>query len=448
MLIITPSHGRLLRKYMPTRSKLFAAIISPDVKRDEEVLLSIAYGFAYRVEMLEDGVLFDVSGLEKLVGNTKKVALSILKKLQEHDISGNVGVAASIDAALIIARENTGLNHIAVTDEKFRQLHLSNLDIDGDTLGVFESLGISRIEDLQEIPVDELIARYGHDFRDLLDVINQSAKRQLTPNVKEKHVSWSYELDTAVDDFGQLIFILNRALDELLADITDRAMSTEQVDIKFKLEQSDRRLPAGEAQFKSYEIKTSFPTLDKNFWLKLINLRISVDPPQAEILSINVVAHFTKPRPSQTGLYAASKPQPESLLLTVGKIKKLVSDENVGVPVILQQRLERPFALDADKLPEGRESKETKLAPPVIAFAYYDPPIPAQVFVRNRQLIYLRTPEFAGRVLAYSGVWRSNSAWWGAKSWRVHEWHVEVENAGIYRLQKKGEEWFVVGEFD
>jgi len=419
-------------------SKLFACIISPDVKRDEEALLSIAYGFAYRVEMLADGVLFDVSGLETLVGNTNAIARGILKKLQEHGVSGNVAVAASIDAALVIARENTGLNHVAATDENFRQLPLRNLEIEGDTLGVFESLGISRVEELQRVPVDELIARYGQNFRDILDVIDQSAKRQLTPNIKEKNVSWSYELDQPVDDFGQLIFILNRALDELIADISTRAMSTEQIDIRFRLEKN-----AG----KSYEIKTSFPTLDKSFWLKLINLRISVEPPQAEIVSIQVTAHFTKPRPSQSGLYAVSRPQPESLLLTVGKIKKLIGDENVGVPMMLEKRLEHPFALDADKLPEGRESKDLKFAPPVIAFAHYDPPIPAEVFVRNRQLTYLRTPEFAGRVLAYSGVWKSNSAWWG-KTWRIHEWHVEVENAGIYRLQKKGEDWFVAGEFD
>src|SRR5215210_2009370 len=112
---------------MSTSSKLFACIISPDAKRDEEILLSIAYSFAYRVEVLADGVLFDVSGLEKLVGNTQNVAQGILKQLKEHDISGNVAVAASIDAALVIARENTGLNHIAATDEKFRQLPLRNL---------------------------------------------------------------------------------------------------------------------------------------------------------------------------------------------------------------------------------------------------------------------------------------------------------------------------------
>ena len=68
---------------MPERSKLFACIISPDLKRDEEVLLSIAYSFAYRVELLTDGVLFDVSGLEKLVGNTKSVAREVLKKLKD-----------------------------------------------------------------------------------------------------------------------------------------------------------------------------------------------------------------------------------------------------------------------------------------------------------------------------------------------------------------------------
>ena len=94
---------------MPTRAKLFACIISPDVGRDEEILLSIAYSFAYRVEILEDGVLFDVSGLEKLVGNTQTLAKGIVKKLKEHNISGNVAVAASIDAALIIARENTAM---------------------------------------------------------------------------------------------------------------------------------------------------------------------------------------------------------------------------------------------------------------------------------------------------------------------------------------------------
>ncbi len=419
-------------------SKLYACIISDNVRDDEDVLLSIAYGFAYRVEALEDGVLFDISGLEKLVGNQRSVAQKILAKLKEHNITGNVAVAETVEAALLLARQDRGLHHTVSFDAGFRQLPLKHLDIDRDTLGIFDALGISLIEELEQVPPDELVARYGRDFRGVLDVIGRNSRRLLTPNIKESRISWSYDLDFPVDDFGQLIFIVNRALDESLSQVEHHGFSTEQVDIRFKLENRTE---------KEYEIKTSFPTLDRSFWLKLINLRISVDPPEAEIVSVRLVSHFTKPRPAQGGLYAASRPQPESLLLTAGKIKRLVGEENVGIPVILEKRLEQPFALDADKLPAGSERTETKIAAPVIAFNYFDPPLPAEIFVRNRQLIYLRTQQFRGRVLAYSGVWRLSSQWWG-RSWNTQEWHVEVENAGVYRLQKRGDDWFVAGEFD
>jgi protein ImuB len=429
-------------------SKLYACIISENARADSEILSAIAYRFASGVEMLEDGVLLDVSGLEKLMGNANQLAKNILKELKEADVSGNVAIAENVDTALLLARRNDGLNHTARSPDKFRQLNLRDLEIDDDTLGVFGSLGIDRIEELLQVPEDELIARYGQDFRNVLDIIRQSGKRRLTPNIREENVGWRYELDFPVEDFAQLIFLVNRGLEEMLADIDARAKSTEQVDILFRLEDAERLDPEAEPRSKSYEIKASFPTLDRAFWLKLINLRISADPPQAGIVSIGMLAHFTPPRSSQSGLYAVSRPTPESLQLTVGKIKKLVGEENAGVPTLLEKRLEKAFTLDAGRLPEGKESTgEQKIAPPIIAFSYFDPPIPAEIFVRNRQLIYLRTPYFHGRVAAYSGVWRTGSGWWG-NSWSRQEWHVEVENEGVYRLAKNGGDWSVIGEFD
>ena len=419
-------------------SRAYACIISQNASEDADVLLAVAYGFAYRVERLEDGVLFDVSGLEKLIGDDKKIAQKIVKELENNDINGNVAVAGSVETALLLARENRGLSRTAASPDTFRQLPLRNLAIDRDTVGVFEALGITRIEDLDQIPADELTARYGHDFRDVIDVIAQQDKRDVVPNVTETSVKWKYELDFPVDDFEQLIFIVNRGLEEMLAAVGRDGWSTEQIDIAFKL---DKKAD------KSYEIKTSFPTLDRTFWLKLINLRISVDPPEAGITAVGVIAHFTRPRPAQSGLYAASKPQPESLLLTVGKIKKLVGEENVGVPVLLENRVERPFALDADLLPLGKEHIRTEPKAPVIAFQYYEPPVAAEVLVRNKQLIYLRTRYFAGRVAACSGVWRLNSRWW-ERAWDIQEWHVEIEDGGVYRLRKTGNEWLVIGEFD
>ncbi len=408
------------------------------METDADALLAVAYGFAYRVERLEDGVLFDVSGLEKLIGDDRKIAQKIVKELENKDITGSVAVAASVETALLLARENRDEARSVASTERFRQLPLRNLAIDRDTVGVFEALGISRIEDLDKIPAADLTARYGHDFREVIDVIGQKNKRGVVPNVAETSVRWTYELDLAVEDFEQLIFIVNRGLEEVLAAVSHNGWSSEQLDIEFAVDKE------GE---KRYEIRTSFPTLDRNFWLKLINLRISVDPPAAGITAIRVIAHFTRPRPSQSGLYAVSRPQPESLLLTVGKIKKLVGDENVGVPALLESRVERPFTLDAGRLPSGREQTDAGPRAPVIAFQYYEPPVAAEVLVRNKQLVYLRTQYFAGRVTACSGVWRLNSRWW-ERAWDTQEWHVEIENSGVFRLRKTGDEWLVIGEFD
>jgi hypothetical protein len=465
-------------------SRLYACIISADAKKDRAVLLSIAQQFSYGIELLSDGILFDVSGLQHLLGDPDKISQKILAELKKNSVSGNIAVAETTDTVILLARENKGANYTAASPDNFSQLPLQNLLIDDDTLNVFSDLGIKSIRDLRQIPKDELVTRYGQQFKDVIDVIEQKGSRLLTPNVKENKVSWAYQLDLPVDDFEQLIFILNHGLDNLLVQTSHYGFSTEHLDIFFKLQNKAER---------TYEIKTSFPTLEKTFWLKLINLRISLDPPESEIVSIRVTSYFTPPRPAQGGLYAVSRPDPERLFLTVNKLKKLVGEENVGVPVLLDQRLDKPFALDADAIPEGKDcglggdcglriadrgfhaddhrdndsstefnqsksairdprsaihnDPQSAIRNPTIAVSYFNPPIPAEVLVRDKKLIFLRTQYFSGRVAKYSGVWKANSKWWD-KSWKAQEWDVEIEAGGVYRLCKVDKDWFLAGEYD
>jgi hypothetical protein len=477
--------------------------------------LSIAQQFSYSIELLEDGILFDVSGLQNLVGDADKISEKILAELERNSVSGSIAVAETIDVATLLARDvrtgsrsrnpksqipNPKSARIA-SPENFPQLPLGNLLIDNDTLNVFSDLGIKSIRDLRQIPRDELINRYGQQFKNILDVIEQKAGRLMTPNVKENRSSWAYQLDFPVDDFEQLIFILNHGLEKLLSQIAQCGFSTEQLDIFFKLQNKTER---------TYEIKTSFPTLEKTFWLKLINLRISLDPPESEIVAIRVTSHFTPPRPAQRGLYAVSRPDPEKMFLTVNKLKKLVGESQVGVPVLLDQRAEKAFALDPEAIPAGKEylpldkdeekpnslpykrggaersedgmvlfsandedpenhppakagpllrkegsfnsqdeiqNPKSKIQNLMIAFSYFNPPIPAEVLVRDKKLIFLRTQYFSGHVAKYSGVWKTNSKWWD-KSWKAQEWDVEIETGGVYRLCKIDKDWFLAGEYD
>lgn len=419
-------------------ARLFACIISANIKQDDAALLSVAREFAYSIETLDDGILFDVSGLEKLIGDRDAIASKIMTEMQQFDLAGSVAVAETIDTACLLARQGNGSVSRVHSSENFSRLPLSDLPIEQDTLNVFSDLGVRRVEDLLAIPHDELINRYGKDFQTVIDVIEQKSRSILVPNVEDRYVTWKYDLDTTVQNFEQLIFLLNHGFEKLFTEIDNYGLSTEQLDIEFKLRDKTT---------KSYEIKTSFPTLEKAFWLKLVNLRISLDPPKAEIVAVNVIAHFTKPRPSQRGLYAVSRPEPENLLLTVNKLKKLVGEENVGMPVILNRRIAEPFVLDPDLLPKGVESRNIEPRKPSLAFTFYRPPQRAEVVYRDGRLVFIRTRYFDGYVTEYSGVWKGNSTWWD-KAWKTQEWDVEVEDRGIYRLCKVHKEWFLLGEYD
>jgi len=422
-------------------ARLFACIISARIKRAREVLLSVAREFSYSIETMNDGILFDVSGLERLVGDRDTIAKKIMERLRQHNTAGSVAVEETIYSACLLARQHGGSVSTVQSSDSFARLPLSDLPIEQDTLNVFNDLGVRNVEDLLAIPQDELINRYGNGFREVVDVIEQKSQSMLVPNVKDQYVIWKYDLDTTVQNFEQLIFLLNHGLEKLFTEIDNYGLSTEQLDIKFTLR--DRST-------KSYAIKTSFPTLERSFWLKLVNLRISLDPPEADISAVRVTAHFTKPRPSQRGLYAVSRPEPESLLLTVNKLKKLVGEDNVGLPVIRDQRLAEPFILNSEVLPKGIESIKTENIsprPPALAFTFYRPPQRAEVVYRDGRLVFIRTRYFDGYVTEYSGVWRGNSTWWD-RLWKTQEWDVEIENRGIYRLAKANKEWFLIGEYD
>lgn len=419
--------------------RLFACIISPETQRDKASLIAVAKEFSYLIETLNDGILFDVSGLERLVGDKQAISRKIANALQLHNLRGSVALATTIDSACLLARQRRGsAKEVQSPKTNLSKLPLSDLPIEQDTLNVFTDLGLRKVEDLLLIPRSELIKRYGMDFRKIIDVIEEKSSSMLVPNVNERQAQWNYDLDLPVHDFEQLIFLLNHGFEKLFVAIQNIGLSTEHLDITFRLK--------GQPS-KSYEIKTAFPTLERSFWLKFVNLRISLDPPDSEITAVSVTAHFTKSRPSQRGLYAASRPEQESLLLTINKLKKLVGEDSVGVPVFINQRVAEPFTLDTQKLPTGIESVQAEPKLPTLAFTYYRPPQRAEVVYRNNRLVFIRTRSFDGYVTEHSGVWKGNSFWWD-KPWRTQEWDVEIENRGIYRLGKAQKEWFLLGEYD
>ncbi len=413
-------------------SKLYACIVSEGGE-----LAVLAEQFAYRIEAIDGGILFDVSGLENRIGTPTQIARSIKLEMDARGIDGALVVAANARTAELYARSREGVTVVA--EDEHLPLPLEALGMDGDTLKVFHALGLESTADLKAIPENELIARYGSEFRATLDLIDQNGLHILTPNLKEHRITWDHGLDNAVEDFEQLIFILSHGLGKVLEETQHFGFSSEQLDISLSLD---------DKTMANYSIKLSFPTCDRNFWLKLINLRIGNNPPPAAISAIRLVCHFARPRAIERGLFAATRPEPESLLLTVDKIKKIVGNENVGVPVLVDQRLPESFDLDASQLPLGRERTDERNIRPVVALTHFNPPLLATITIKDGRLTYLRTQHFGGPVTEYGGAWMQSSQWWTRGFWQQMEWDVEVDGKRIYRLARTADGWFVTGGYD
>ena len=123
-------------------AKLYACIISPDAAKN--TLVAVAQEFAHAIEVIDDGVLFDVSGLERLMGKSDRVAQKILGEMQKQRVAGSVAVAETVDTAMLLARQqsvqNASFSLSADAEEQakactlntpdlFQQLPLTDLNI-------------------------------------------------------------------------------------------------------------------------------------------------------------------------------------------------------------------------------------------------------------------------------------------------------------------------------
>ncbi|MBV9242172.1 MAG: hypothetical protein JO314_09205, partial [Acidobacteria bacterium] len=122
-------------------SRLYACIISDDMKQHRETLLTIAKRFTHWIEMIEDGVLLDVRGLGRLIGTTKNIEKKIAAELKQRKIPVRMAVAETIETAMLLARQGR-------ENTEFQRLPLADLDIEQDTLNVFTDLGLRDINDL------------------------------------------------------------------------------------------------------------------------------------------------------------------------------------------------------------------------------------------------------------------------------------------------------------
>jgi protein ImuB len=333
---------------------------------DHSALVELAYGFSPKVEETAcDTVVLDIEGCEMLFGPPAATAVAIARQAAGLGIKANVAVASNPDAAIHAARAFKGVTVIPPGEELNR---LGGLEIEdcgfrisdaglgksessvrnpqsairnrqslspqssvlspelADALETLETWGVRTFRELAALPEAGIAQRLGPIGVKLQQLARGTNTRPLLLKKQAPVFERSIELDNPVELLEPLSFILSRLLNQLCATLNTYGLAANELKIRLRLEdrtEIDRTL------------RLPIAMRDPRTFLKLLMLDIESHPPQSAICAVSIAAEPANPRSIQKGLFQPLAPEPEKLELTIARLVKLVGDDNIGSPELV-----------------------------------------------------------------------------------------------------------------
>jgi protein ImuB len=375
---------------------MFACIHGPDAGR-------LADSFSPFVEMVDE----------------KTAVFSITRRQirQAENLPQPVAVAATAEAAILAARNLPGYTFIPPGEETrvLGALSIDALPPDPELFETFHLWGIRSLNDLSRLPDDALTSRLGARGLWLQRLARGAFERPLRPRLPAAVYEESADLDHPIQLREPLLFLIARFLHDLTARLKSQSLAASSLNFTLNGNQRKHSLP--------------FPTRDVKLLLKLVEHSLERQPPEGPISKVHLELVPTEPRRVQHGLFTPAAPEPEKLELTLGKIRGLVGEKNVGYPELFDTHrpgLARPTGV-------------------LLPFRYFRPPLEARVTSER-----LWTRMFQGKILQIAGPWRSSGDWWRPDNWNRDEYDLALSDGALYRiyLDRAPKKWFVEGVYD
>ena len=453
---------------------MFACIHAPQLTANLS-LREFAYGFSPVVEDVEaDTVVIDVEGCELLFGSPYQLANEVARRAKKSTAQGgvetavNVAVAANPDAAIHAATRLQGITFLSPGEELtcIGEFPIDHLDYAlanveqkaaSEILETLRLWGIHTFADFASLPVAGVSERLGQDGIKLQQLAAGKTERHLKVKQPAPVFANSFELEHAVAELEPLSFIFARLLHQLCAALNGYALATNELHVELQLEDQTKH---------ERRLALPYPMRDHKVFLKLLLLDTEMHPPHAAVRTVSIACEPVKPRVLQNGLFVPLAPAPDKLELTLARLAKLVGEENIGAPALLDTH--RPDAFDLKRFTlkseqRKRRKKENQQSaidgnrqclgfrmfrPPLRAIVQADQGWPTQVSAWSRQRsVY-------GKVVSVAGPWRTTGDWWREDRWARDEWDVTIESnnktSALYRIYRElgSGNWFVEGNYD
>ena len=470
---------------------------------DSASLVDLAFTFSPLVEQTTaDTVVFDISGQDLLFGergaeidgrdaamaSANNLAHEIARRAQELNLAINVSVAANPDASIHAACSFHGTTIINIGDEGLRLGALSIKQIDFSLAGIdeqrseeihetFSLWGVRTFGELARLPLAGVAERLGSEGVRLRKLAQGKTDRHLNLVRPPIGFEQSLELEHPVEELEPLTFILSRLLNQLCANLIEHALATNELKLRLLTEpgalvssNTDTNSPSENDHLHVRTITLPVPMRNPKTLLRLLLFDIEAQPPRAPIISVTISAEPVKPRASQTGLFIPLAPEPEKMEITLARLAKLVGQDNVGSPELVDTHRPDAFRMKRFRIAQKHRKSDSRFALnagetpalPVMGFRIFRPPWRANVETIHGQPARVSASDknsynrVRGKVGCASGPWRSSGDWWRSDVWARDEWDVALIDSNnqqdkvlcrIYR-DLASDEWFVAGIYD
>lgn len=395
-------------------------------------------------------LILDVANSERLLGTTKQVAEALLSELRAMGYEASIAASRNAYAAVLAARGCAGITIIpsGCEAQTLSPLPLTVLELDATQAQTFAVWGVHTLGQLAALPLKSLIARIGQDGHRLHLMARGAYDHLLVPEeasadtVLVEHV----ELEHPVELLEPLLFLMSRALEELTRRASERALAIASVEICLVLDDA-------EGSEHRRAVRPALPERDCHTLLKLIQLDLELHPPQAAIRAFTLRAQPARPQRAQQGLFAPRSPEAGRLEVLVARLRKLVGEERVGTPELLDSHAPDafrmvPFVPNADNRrqqtsPDHLRTPALRMVrPPLVVGIGMNGSTPATLFLEGQR--------FA--VQTHSGPWRTSGAWWTNSDWCREEWDITLNDSQRRCLRLAYDPgascWYLIGIYD
>jgi protein ImuB len=312
------------------------------------ILMDCARRFSPLIEEHSDLVVFDVQGLNSLYGPLAALAGVIQAAV---GVLASIAIADNPDAAIHAGKGIRGTTIIAAGAEAAILAPLP-INLLGGTPEVARSLdlwGVRTFGAFAALPASGVAARLGHEGIALQELARGQRRRQLRPKQEPQIFVSEMELESPVELLESLCFVLSRLLEEVITELSDHGLATNEVRVMLSLERNANHLVT---------LRLPVPTVNKRALLKMLHLQLSENPPACSVVKVRLTAEPARLRRTQHGLFAALPPEPERLEVTLARVRHLVGADNVGSPWICDTHRSDSFVMRPFNPPQ-------RAAPPI-----------------------------------------------------------------------------------